>query len=267
MKTFSLLTITCLIFIFNSCTDGNKFNVFSVEQDKQLGEQVKNYIESPASGLKVLDATKYSPSYQHLYKIRDYILSSQKLHHKKEFEWRARIIEDDSVLNAFATPGGYIYVYSGLIKFLDSDDELAGVLAHEIAHADQRHTTAMLTKNYGIELLMRVILGDDYGTLKSISENLIGLSFSRDAEEYADRLSVNYLCRENARYKPNGAAGFFNKLMQKNESNVRIVEFLSTHPNPPNRVQKIDAMAKKSGCTTNLSTDSTSYMEFKKNLP
>jgi predicted Zn-dependent protease len=103
--------------------------------------------------------------------------------------------------------------------------------------------------------------------LKSISENLIGLSFSRDAEEDADRLSVKYLCRENAKYKPNGAAGFFNKLMQKDDNNNRMVEFLSTHPNPPNRVQKIDALVKQSGCTTNLSTDSSSYKEFKNSLP
>ena len=66
-----------------------------------------------------------------------------------------RIIHDDSTLNAFCTPGGYIYIYTGILKFLDSEDEFAGVLGHEIAHADLRHSTRQMTKQYGVQILLR----------------------------------------------------------------------------------------------------------------
>ena len=62
-----------------------------------------------------------------------------------DFDWELKIIHDDETLNAFCAPGGYIYVYTGLIKFLAHEDNLAGVIGHEIAHADLRHSTQQLT--------------------------------------------------------------------------------------------------------------------------
>jgi len=70
--------------------------------------------------------------------------------HKDDFAWQVKIIDDPETLNAFATPGGYIYVYTGLIKFLDTEDQLAGVMGHEIAHADLRHSTRQMTSSYGV---------------------------------------------------------------------------------------------------------------------
>ena len=80
-----------------------------------------------------------------------------KVDFKDEFDWRLRIIHDDSTLNAFCTPGGYIYIYTGILKFLDSEDEFAGVLAHEIGHADMRHSTRQMTKLFGVQLLLDVL--------------------------------------------------------------------------------------------------------------
>ena len=71
------------------------------------------------------------------------------------------IIKDDNVQNAFATPGGHIYVFTGLIKFLDNESQLAGVLGHEMAHADRRHTSRQLQNEYGINLLLSVVLGEN----------------------------------------------------------------------------------------------------------
>ena len=70
-----------------------------------------------------------------------------------------RLIDDDKTLNAFCTPGGFIYVYTGLIKFLDSEDQLAGVMGHEIAHAALRHSTRQMTKVYGVQTLLQVATG------------------------------------------------------------------------------------------------------------
>ena len=105
-----------------------------------------------------------------------------------------KIIHDDDVLNAFCAPGGFICVYTGIIKFLESEDQFAGVMAHEIAHADRRHVTNALTKQYGLSVMLNVVLGSDPSTLKDIAGGLISLTFSRSNETDADNHSVKYLC-------------------------------------------------------------------------
>lgn len=264
MSRFVILLIVLSGFISTSCTDGNDFNLFSIDKDKELGAQISAYLESEQSGLLVLDSSENPSAYAHLYRIRNYILNSNKLKHKDDFTWRARIIKNDSVLNAFATPGGYIYVFTGLIHYLDDEDQLAGVLAHEMAHADQRHSTAMLTKIYGFDFLLSLLFGTDNSTVKDVSNRLVGLSFSRKAEEDADKLSVNYLCRTKGIYKPDGAASFFEKL-QKEKGKGQPVEFLSTHPSPPNRVEKLKKLANSSQCEI-IGHSSIEFNAFKKTL-
>ena len=136
-----------------------------------------------------------------------------------------------------------MYVYTGLIEFLEQEDELAGVLGHEIAHAAQRHSTEQLTKAYGLTTLVELVLGKDPGLLVEIAEGLAGLSFSRVDEAEADEYSVIYLCE--TYYAADGAAGFFEKL-----EGVEIPEFISTHPSSDSRVEDIRAEAAARGCST-----------------
>ena len=122
---------------------------------------------------------------------------------------RTRIIHDDSTLNAFCTPGGYIYVFTGLIHYLDSEDQLAGVMGHEIAHADRRHSTDQMTKQYGISLLLSAIGGDE-SAIAQVASGLLLLKYGRGAESEADEFSVRYLCP--TEYNAAGGAGFFEKI-------------------------------------------------------
>ena len=185
----------------------------------------------------ILDSAQYPEAYAYLYAIRDSILNSGNVVHKDDFDWRLRIIEDDSTLNAFCTPGGYIYVYTGIIKFLDAEHEFVGVMGHEIAHADERHSTAALTQQYGIDVLLSVLLGEDKGTLAQIAQGLVGLKYSRDNESESDLRSVEYLYP--TAYDARGAAKFFEKIIASGGGSGP--QFLSTHPNPDNRVESINA--------------------------
>ena len=99
----------------------------------------------------LVDPIAYPDAYAHLDALRDDILASGEVAYADEFDWETHFIQDDEVLNAFAAPGGYIYVYTGLMRYLEEEDQLAGVLGHEIAHAANRHSTEQLTKQYGIE--------------------------------------------------------------------------------------------------------------------
>ena len=125
---------------------------------------------------------------------------------------------------------------------VDTEDELAGVMGHEIAHADLRHSTRQLTKIMGLSLIAEALLGQEQQQLQQIATNLIALGFSRSHETESDMASVRYLCGTD--YDAAGAAGFFRKM----EGKPTPPEFLSTHPDPGNRVQKIDAEKVRLAC-------------------
>jgi len=265
---FQLSFILSVCCISSSCTkdkNGDRL-IFSIEDDINLGLQVSSGVDSTyrAQGQLIeRNDPRYALAYQHLDRIVATILNSGKVSYRSEFKWEAKIINDDKVLNAFATPGGHIYVYTGLIKYLDNEDQFAGVLGHEIAHADQRHTTKQLQKQYGIALLLSVALGDNPGTLTQIATGLADLKFSRDAEQEADEFSVVYLGGTN-KYACNGAAGFFEKMRTEDQAGGS-VEFLSTHPDPGNRIAAINAKAQEVGCRTSPAT-TDQYQQFKQSL-
>ncbi|HLU17130.1 MAG TPA: M48 family metalloprotease [Edaphocola sp.] len=262
MKALRLLLTTGLIsssvFFYSGCS---KINIFSIENDKELGLQTKAQIEANPSQFPILNRQSNQAAYNYLYAIRNDILNSGNIRYKDEFDWEVYIIRDDNTINAFCTPGGYIYVYTGLIKYLDNKSSLAGVLGHEMAHADRRHSTNQLTKRYGVQTLLDILLGKDQGLLAQIGAELISLSFSRADERDADTYSVNYLCP--TKYRADGAADFFIKL--NNHGGSGVPAFLSTHPNPDNRVQNIQQHAQQSNCTTSISPseEDQGYAQFK----
>ncbi len=260
-------TFITLIFFLTSCDKNNDFVIFSIEDDKQLGAQVSQEIASNPAEYPLLDPNQYASSYNYIAQIANRVISSDAVTYKEEFDWQINIIHDDDVLNAFATPGGHIYVYTGLIKFLEKEDDLAGVLAHEIAHADQRHSIKQLQKQYGAQLLLSIILGNNAGQLEQIAAGLAGnlafLRFSRDAEREADDLSVEYLAQTD--YQCNAAFSFFQKLIEMDQAG-NPPQFLSTHPNPENRVADINAKAEEVECDT-TPLDPASYQAFKNGLP
>jgi len=262
MKILDLAYVFMLI-SFSGYSQGLTDFLFSVQDEIKLGRQVADEVEKDPKN-RVLDEKKFPKAYAHLRRITNNILNSGQVKYKNEFVWQVRIIQNDTILNAFCAPGGFIYVYTGIIKFLDNEDQFAGVMAHEIAHADRRHATNNLIKMHGLNLVMQLVLGkSSSGQMAQIAGNLLGLKFSRSHENEADEYSVVYLC--NTRYRSDGAAGFFEK-MQKLGNAGRTPEFLSTHPNAENRVQNIKNVASQRKCKINASKDVT-YQAFKKSLP
>lgn len=230
--------------VVNEKNQGKGINLFSVEQDKELGAQVAAEIDGNPQEFPLLDSAQYPEVYQYVYNVRDKLLNTGEIDFVEEFDWRLRIIHDDSTLNAFCTPGGYIYIYTGILKFLDSEDQFAGVLGHEMAHADMRHSTRQITKSYGVQFMLDALTGDRVA-LKQIAGALVALKFSRKHEEEADEKSVDYLCPTD--YNADGGAGFFIKIEEMGGSNVP--EFLSTHPDPGDRIEKFQNNAVIKGCS------------------
>ena len=239
---FSFFLLSILI---SSCgvKGGNGINLFTLEQDRQFGAQVAAEIDGDQVNYPLLDSARYSSVYKYVYDIRNKILNSGNVQHKDDFAWRIRIIHNDTTLNAFCTPGGYIYIYTGILKYLESEDQLAGVIGHEIAHADMRHSTKQMTQMYGVETLSKIILGK-YENLAAVTSSLVGLKFSRSHEEEADERSVHYLCPTD--YNAAGGGGFFQKIEE--DGSAKTPEFLSTHPNPGNRIESYQKHKAEKGC-------------------
>ncbi len=233
-------------------------NLFTIEQDRQLGKQVADEIASKPNEYPVLDSASNVAAYQYIYKIRNTILNTGKVKHKDDFAWEVKIIKDDSTLNAFCTPGGHIYVYTGIIKYLENEAQLAGVMGHEMGHADLRHSTRQMTTMYGIDILVSAALGEKQA-LKQVTEGLIGLKFSRNHETEADRMSIEYLCPTN--YIADGGAGFFEKIEASGSKTPP--EFLSTHPSPAHRIENYHKWAKDNNCG-GTQTYVTNYQQFQR---
>lgn len=260
-KITLFLCFTLVIGLFSSCKkDGTGVFLFSIQDDVDLGAQVDEQIKSSGE-FNILNRSTNAAAYNYLNGMRDQILAGGEVTFKDEFAWDLNIIDDDSTLNAFCTPGGYIYVYTGLIKYLDNSSSLAGVMGHEMAHADRRHSSSQLQQEYGISLLLGLLsstAGQNAELLGNVAASLTSLAFSRADETEADKYSVKYLCP--TEYDAAGAASFFEKIGTSSTP-----AFLSTHPNPENRVEKINEEADAITCPTdNLNPDvnGVSYADF-----
>ncbi len=151
--------------------------------------------------------------------------------------FRFYVVDDPEMINAFAVPGGGIYVYTGLIRAMDNEAELTAVLAHEIAHVTRRHIAQRLVAIYGVDLLSRMALGQEPGTVAQIVNAVVQtgmfLRYSRDQERDADAFGVQYHVA--AGYNPEAFITFFRKL----EAQPSPPTFLSTHPSPRERIENI----------------------------
>jgi predicted Zn-dependent protease len=269
MNKHSILSIAMVGLIsqlfFSTCKnkDDKSLNLFRIQDDIELGQQLEQEIANNPQTYPLLSESQYPQAYSYIRGLRDSVLNSGKVFYKNEFPWKVYIINDNATLNAFCAPGGYIYIYTGLIKYLTSEDELIGVLAHEMAHADRRHSTDQLTQRYGLSLLIGIVAGTTgQDQLAQIAGSLTSLAFSRSDEKEADEYSVKYLCPTT--YNAAGAAGFFEKIEAQGGNNVP--QFLSTHPNPDNRIQNIKQNKTDLACGGN-ETYSTRYQQFKNSLP
>lgn len=148
------------------------------------------------------------------------------------------VVKSD-VVNAFALPGGYIVVFTGLLKKAESPEEVAGVLAHELNHVLQRHGLERIVKQLGFVAVVSIVLGNQQGLggiMKQLGVELMTLKFGRAQETEADLTGLQLLHR--AKIDASGMITFFQRLAEKDEGRV---EWLSTHPMSSARADRLKA--------------------------
>ncbi|MCS6965213.1 MAG: M48 family metalloprotease [Candidatus Kapabacteria bacterium] len=218
----------------SGCVD---INVFPPSEDARLGAELDREIRANPHEYPILHNEN---ARQYVQGIVDRILASPEVQYRGKFAYRVTLLHDDQTINAFCTPGGYIYVYTGLLRFVENEATLAAVLAHEIAHAEQRHATERMTKALGVQLLMDIVLGNRPDRATELAANLFAglalLANSRSDEAEADDLSFRYL--RTTPWYPGALTFFFEKLAQQRQVRLAALErLLSTHPLPEDRVE------------------------------
>lgn len=169
------------------------------------------------------------------------------LSHRPDLTYHFRVL-DSPVVNAFAVPGGYVYVTRGILAYLNSEAELAGVLGHEIGHITARHSAQQYTRAQLAQLGLGVgsILSPTFREVARVARfgvGLLFLKFSRDNERQADDLGVAYAVQ--AGFDARRLAGFFSTLerLHPYSEKSELPSWFSTHPNPPERIRRVTTRA------------------------
>ena len=257
------IAISLLLVLFIAGCAGLKLNMFTPQDDAILGQQLDVEIRSNPQEYPILDNPEVK---QYLQNMVDEIIKSPHIQYRNVFAYKVEVIEKDNVINAFCTPGGYIYVYTGLLNFLDDEAALAGVLAHEIAHAECRHTTTRMTTAFGMQALAEAYLENNDNETSRMAANLFSgmalLQNSREDEYEADYNSFRYLL--STPWYPGAIKVFFTKIIgSTGTQGASFEQLLSTHPMPKERLDKITQYLKKHNIDP-PSEDNLFYSKYQK---
>lgn len=211
--------------------------LISPEQARQVGLQVQSELQK--QGVRfVTDPTVEG----WVGKLSEPLFAVARKARPDLTEWRVHVIDDPKTVNAFATTGGDLYVYSGLVLLADDGAELAGVIAHEIGHVALYHVQQQMVDALGLEALTALALGKNPGAATQIAAAVGGkaamLANSRGDEKQADDWGVVHA--NEAGYDPNGLVRFFRKLQAQEGKTPQVLGWLSDHPTTPSRIQDIE---------------------------
>jgi len=220
-------------------------NKYKIQDDVKIGQQSAVEVERQLPVLNDAEATRY------IQMIGERLVNGIPAQFRQPaFDYRFKII-NASDINAFALPGGPMYVNRGMIAAARSEGEMAGVMAHEISHIALRHGTSQATKQsnplnqigtIGLILGGAILGGEQGAQLGAVGAQAIMTSYSRDYEEKADILGAQIMA--NSGYDPRDLANMFRTIEQQSGGN-RGPEFLSSHPNPANRYENINREAQQ----------------------
>ncbi len=216
-----------------------QFNLMSIEQERKWGAELKSQVDKELASRGMDHQDPEVTSY-----IDD--LGRRLLAYAPEinFEYTFSPVKDPSI-NAFAIPGGHIYVHTALIAEAGSESELAGVMAHEIGHVVARHGSERFSALLAAVMVGNILVESQEEEMDRVLTELAVqvvttgsmLAYSRANENEADMIGARIMYK--AGYDPQGMVRFFDRLHQERGDISRFEEFLSTHPAPENRKEKV----------------------------
>jgi len=220
----------------NPATGSNQLMLVSEAQEIQMGQQYDSQVVATI-GLYP------DPAWQsYIQQLGARLAATSE---RPNLPWTFRVVNDPAI-NAFALPGGFVYVTRGILPYFNSEAQLAGVVGHEIGHVTARHTAAEMSKQQliGLGLAVGSMANSQVAKYAGAANQALGilyLKFSRDNESQADQLGLRYMSRAN--YDPREMAAIFVMLDREGKSGAsgaRVPEWLETHPTPVHRLDAIN---------------------------
>lgn len=214
-------------------------NLISQDSEIELGKQISKEVEAQMKVLADAEVTEY---------VDGIGQKLAKVSRRPDLVYHIKVIDTEEV-NAFALPGGYLYVNRGLIETASNESELAGVMGHEIAHITERHSTKQYTQAQLYQIAATI--GAAVTGAGQVGQQAAGLGgallfrkFSRMDESEADKYGLQYMVQVG--YDPRGMETFFKKLLKLQEGKPSTLQALfSTHPPTEERIQEIQAEVAK----------------------
>jgi beta-barrel assembly-enhancing protease len=232
---------------YNPITGEKQHIGITPEQEIALGLQAAPEMEQQYGGL-----SSDSQSQALVNKVGQQIVSNTKAK-ETPYKFEFHLLDADNVINAFALPGGQVFITSGLLKRLQTEGQLAGVLGHEIGHVVARHGAEHIAKTQLTQGLTGAAVIATYdpnnpssrysAAVAALIGQLVSLRFSREDELEADKLGVRFTSESG--YDPHAMIGVMEILDTSTKGQGRQPEFFSTHPNPDHRIERIQAAIKE----------------------
>jgi predicted Zn-dependent protease len=227
----------------NPATGKKEISLMSESQEISLGQQMDAEVRREMGVYNDPELQRY---------VESVGMKLARASQRPNLPWHFTVVDEPAV-NAFALPGGYIYVTRGILPFLNDETQLAGVLGHEVGHVTARHSAQQYTKatTAGLGLTLLSIFVPETRPLQGAAETALGVLFlkhGRDDEVQADQLGVDYTAKTG--WNPEGVAGMLKTLSRLDEasgSNRGVPNWLSTHPAPADRVTQVHAYIQKAG--------------------
>lgn len=226
---------------YNEVTQENQRIAYTVEQEIALGLQAAPEVAQQFGGLYPDEQVQAQID------TLGQRLVEQSQAGDTDYEFDFHVLADSETINAFALPGGQIFITAGLLNIMETEGEIAGVLAHEIVHVVGRHSSEQIAKaqlTEGLAGAAAAVLYDPENPesagaaqLAVVAGQLITMKYGRDDELQSDRVGVRIMA--DAGYDPRSMASVMQKLGDASQGQ-RPPEFMSTHPNPENRIEQIN---------------------------
>lgn len=216
---------------YNLATQQQETLLYGTEKEVSIGEAMAAKMEQQYEMATDVDTN------ERVQKILDRLVA---VCDRKDIVYFIKVIDKD-LMNAVSLPGGYVYVFKGLIDKVDNDDELAGVIAHEIAHITARHAVKRIQNVYGALILQGLASQSNTKVAQGVGLALTSLfmEYSQEDEFEADRLGVKYL--KKAGFDPTGMARLLEKLRQEEEKGkIREYSYWRTHPYISQRISVVN---------------------------
>jgi predicted Zn-dependent protease len=258
------LAVAFVSFMLGGCAtlgiNKGQMNIISSDDEVKMGQEMSVEVAKEYELYNNATVTAYVQS------VGDRIA---RVSDRTDIAYHIAVVKKDEV-NAFTLPGGYVYLYTGLMNDADDEAELASVIAHEIGHVAARHATEQLTAQYGYELVAGIVLGNDPNSAAKIIADMAAtggfLKYSRDDEFEADQLGAKYL--DAGGYDPKGMVDLLEKLKSLESSEPSKFEtWLSTHPPTSERLARVEAEIAAFPKSANPVRNAAAYAKIKALLP